>query len=363
MKSIGIIIASFVIYVCCSAQELNDNPMKTPLDSAVDRSAKLYLSKTGRVGISIGVIHNQHHYRYNYGQTAPASGQLLRSNSIYEIGSITKTFTGLLVAHAIGEGKMKLEEDIRKYLPGNFPGLHYPSGEPVRIGYLLSHTAMFPNSFTGGDISASMTEAYFLEQLQQLKLDSLKTLKYAYSNVGYQLLAYALEHIYQADYETLVKRYITTPLRMTNTFVHPAPSKNATVLDGYTPTGEKALPVPASFPGAGGLHSCIDDMLKYADYQLAEKDAAVKLTHRVIYGNVEQDAVGFQWSIGRTRNWDYYIRIDGGTNGFRSFCSLYPNEQIAIILLTNEKDDQAGGDLYRVTTSILKTLKSSYPGR
>ncbi|MET3878839.1 serine hydrolase [Chitinophaga sp. OAE865] len=358
MKRIGIIIASFVIYACCSAQELNNNPMKTQLDSAVDRSAKLYLSKTGRVGISVGIIHKQHHYRYNYGQTAPASGVPTRSNSIYEIGSITKTFTGLLVAHAIGEGKMKLDEDIRKYLPGNFPGLHYPSGEPVRVGYLLSHTAMFPNSFTGGDISVPMTEASFLDHLQQIKLDSLKTLKYAYSNAGYQLLAYALEHIYQADYETLIKRYITAPLRMTNTFVK-APAQNAQVLNGYTASGEKAAPVPTSFPGAGGLHSCIDDMLKYAGYQLAEKDAAVKLTHRVIYGNVEQDAVGFQWSIGRTRNWDYYIRIDGGTNGFRSFCSLYPIEQAAIILLTNEKDDDAGGDLYRFTTSILKILKSS----
>ncbi len=57
-------------------------------------------------------------------------------SSIYEIGSITKTFTGLLVAHAIGEGKMKLDEDIRKYLPGNFPTLQYPSGEPMRVGYL-----------------------------------------------------------------------------------------------------------------------------------------------------------------------------------------------------------------------------------
>lgn len=355
MKKKGIIIASFAICINCSAQQLNDNPMKTPLDSAVDRSAKLYLSKTGRLGISIGVIYNQHRYRYNYGQTAPKSGELPRSGSIYEIGSITKTFTGLLVAHAMGEGKMKLDEDIRKYLPGNFPGLHYPSGEPVRVGYLLSHTALFPNSITGGNISAPITEAYFLDHLQQIKLDSLKTLKYAYSNVGYQLLGYALEHIYQASYETLIKRYITAPLRMTNTFVS---ARNATILNGYTAIGEKALPVPASFPAAGGIHSCIDDLLKYADYQLAEKDAAVKLTHRVIYGNVEQDAVGFQWSIGRTRNWDYYIRIDGGTNGFRSFCSLYPNEQAAIILLTNEKDDEAGGDLYRMTTSILKTLKS-----
>ncbi|MEZ2443376.1 serine hydrolase domain-containing protein [Chitinophaga sp. RCC_12] len=356
MKKTGIIITFFLVYLNSSAQVLNDNPLKTQLDSAVDRSAKLYLSKTGRVGISIGVIYHQRDYRYNYGQTAPKSGALTRSNSIYEIGSITKTFTGLLVAHAIGEGKMKLDEDIRKYLPGNFPTLQYPSGEPVRVGYLLSHTAMFPNSFTDGDISVPMTEAYFLDHLQRIKLDSLKTLKYAYSNVGYQLLGYALEHIYQADFETLIKRYITGPLHMTNTFVNRAAAK----LDGYTASGEKAQLVQASFPGAGGLHSCIDDMLKYADYQLAEKDAAVKLTHRVIYGNVEEDAVGFQWAIGRTRNWDYYIRIDGGTNGFRSFCSLYPNEQAAIILLTNEKDDQAGGDLYRLTTAILKTLKSGH---
>ena len=110
MKKLVVIAGLLLISLTVNAQTLNDNPMRNRLDSAVDLAAKSYLSKSGRVGISIGISYNKRHYHYNYGQRAPGSKQLPTAESVYEIGSITKTFTGLLVAHAINEGKMKLSE-------------------------------------------------------------------------------------------------------------------------------------------------------------------------------------------------------------------------------------------------------------
>ncbi|WP_159451619.1 serine hydrolase domain-containing protein [Pedobacter africanus] len=326
MKKILILFVLLIGSKLVSGQVLSANPMKSRLDMVVDKAAKLYIAEKGRLGLSIGVVTASGKYQYHYGETAPGTAKLPNDHSLYEIGSITKTFTGLLVAKAITEGKMKLNADICQYLPGSFPNLHYSGGEPVKVGYLLSHTAQLPNNFTAIDKSG------FMKELRAFKLDSIKPSSYAYSNAGYKLLGYALENVYQQAYAKLLGTYLNK-LKM---------------IDTRVTYSEKEM------AAAGGLSSTLEDMLKYMDYQLAEADAAVKLSHRVIYGNVEQGAYGFQWAIGKTRNWDYYIRADGGTEGFRTFFSLYPNDRIGIVLLSNKNDDKAGQDLYRLTVAILE---------
>lgn len=351
MKKILILFVILIGNKLVSGQELRDNPMKSGLDTVIDKAAKVYMAGKGRVGLSIGVVTASGKYQYHYGETAPGTAKLPDGKSIYEIGSITKTFTGLLVANAIVEGKMALNADICKYLGAGFPNLQYAGGDPVKVGYILAHTAQLPNSFPPGD------EAGFLKQLQALKLDSLKFSKYAYSNVGYKLIGYALEQVYKMSYQELLARYITHALGMKDTRVAYTQKEMGSLLKGFDKNGNEVAGISAEMPGAGAIHSSLDDMLKYAVYQLAENDAAVKLTHRVIYGNVDQEARGFQWSIGKTRNWDYYIRADGGTEGFRTFCALYPDQHIGIVLLSNQTDDTAGAGLYRIITAILNELK------
>jgi CubicO group peptidase (beta-lactamase class C family) len=97
-------------------------------------------------------------------------------------------------------------------------------------------------------------------------------------------------------------------------------------------------------------------MLQYASHQLAEDDPIVRSTHRMLFGWTEE-VDGFSWAMGRTRDWTYYLREDGGTKGFRTFIALFPDEQIAIILLSNESDDQAGRRLYDMLNAILKGLR------
>jgi hypothetical protein len=98
-------------------------------------------------------------------------------------------------------------------------------------------------------------------------------------------------------------------------------------------------------------------MLKYVAYQLQEKDRSVRLTHRVSQGDVNQNSHGFQWSIGKTWAWDYYIYADGGTKGFRTFCIMYPDHDLGVVLLSNETDAGAGRKLYAIAEAILKSIK------
>ncbi|WP_343531683.1 serine hydrolase domain-containing protein [Pedobacter sp.] len=334
----------------------SDHLMNSKLDSAVDKLMEKYMKSGKRVAVSVGISYNGRKAIYNYGEIYPGAAILPTEKSNYEIGSITKTFTGLLVAHAINEGKISLNDDVRKFLPANLNSLQYPNGQSVKIAYLLAHTARFPNSFNH-TLTGGTQKENFLKFLKETKLDSLKSFKYEYSNVGYQLLGLILERVYQKSYDELIEKYITGPLGMKHTKTIYNANEKPLLLQGYDKEGKEANPTVADLPAAGGLRSTVQDMLKYLDYQSKESDAAVKLTHRIIVGDVDKEAYGFQWAIGKTWNWNLYLRIDGGTNGFRSFCVMYPMDQINIVLLSNQKDETAGLELYKVATGIYTAIK------
>jgi len=365
---------------CCFAQESNvsqksialqksDNPMKSALDSAVDKLVCDYMKEGKRVGLSLGVNYKGQSFTYNYGETSPGSGILPTDRSVYEIGSITKTFTGLLMAHAITEQRISLNDDIRKFLPGSFPNLQYPNGDPVQIAYLLAHTAQFPNSFSNvrGAFSDVLKMAKrndaFIDSLHKIRLDSLKLFRYRYSNVGYQLLGLILERVYNKSYADLISQYITKPLGMPQTKIAYAGDEAGFLLKGHGANKELVPPLEAILPGSGSLHSSVRDLLKYANDQTEEKTPELRLTHRIIFGDVDKEAYGFQWAIGKTWGWDQYLRIDGGTQGFRTFCVIYPLHGISIVILSNQKDDSAGAGLYKVVTGIYGSLKSVMKGK
>ncbi|TKC12579.1 beta-lactamase family protein [Pedobacter polaris] len=355
IKKFTFTLALWVMYITVCSQVPNDNPLKTRLDSIVNNACINYFKNSKRVGFTLGFTASDKSYIYNYGETAPGSGKMPSAKSIYEIGSITKTFTGLLVANAVLEGKLKLTDDIRKYLPSEFINFKYPNGETVKVIYLLAHVAKLPKNFN--ENNGQITERIFLENFRAIKLDTLKEFKYSYSNIGYQLLGYVLEKIYQMPYQDLVQKYIANPLKMTNTKV--SYEDNSQILRGYDKNKDEASATLAAFPSAGGLRSNITDMLKYLKYQLESKDELVKLTHRITSGDIDKEAHAIQWAIGKLWNWDYYLTTDGGTNGFRSFCIIYPDYKISFIILSNQTDENAGGGLYRITAAIFNELKNS----
>lgn len=357
MKVFFLCTISLFVALATSAQS---SANKQKLDSIVRAAAKVFMSDSARVGLSVGIINGKNKFTYHFGETAPGQHTIPADNTVYEIGSLTKTFTGLLVAHAITEGKLKLNDDIRRYLQGTYPNLQYPNGDPVKIGYLLAHTAQFPTSFSE-HWNQQRTETGFLQELRNIQLDTLRPFTYSYSNAGYQLIGYILEKLYGTSYENLVERYITGPLKMHSTGINFTGAAQQRLIKGYNASHQPMPYMPVDFPAAGSMKSTITDMLSYLQYQLHDNSKAIELTHRILYGNIDGDAHGFQWEIGKTWGWDYYLRGDGGTNGFRSFCVLYPDYGVGIILLSNETDDRVGRSLYNLANSIFKGIKTIPP--
>jgi CubicO group peptidase (beta-lactamase class C family) len=346
-------------------QAATPSTSKTPSSQIVQRvvqeAAAVFMKNPAAVGLSIGVVDRGRGFRFNYGEISPGSGERPTSDTVYDIGSITKSFTALLLAHAVAEQKIGLNDDIRRYLKGTYPNLQYADGQPVKVAYLLAHIAQFPRN-TSKPIDSNFTEKDFENELRAIKLDmvqplhrqnvSMESYHYEYSNFGYQVLGVLLENAYGKSYSDLLRQYITGPWKMPSTLVY---AQTEGLIKGYDAQHHPMPEGPALYPAAGGLRSNVDDLLKYVSHQLQEDDPFVRMTHRLLLIPAN-DSDGWAWTMGRTRNWNYYLREDGGTKGFRTFIAMFPDEQIGVVLLSNETDEQAGRRLYDLTNAIFDGL-------
>src|ERR1700761_6647607 len=111
---------------------LTDNPLKSHLDSAIQKGAAVYMANAGTVGLMIGVYKDGHKYIYRYGESEKGSGRLPGPDQLFNLGSVAKTFVGTMLAEAVIEKKAKLTDDIRLYLPGKYPNLEY-AGHPITL--------------------------------------------------------------------------------------------------------------------------------------------------------------------------------------------------------------------------------------
>jgi D-alanyl-D-alanine-carboxypeptidase/D-alanyl-D-alanine-endopeptidase len=339
---------------------------KTRLDTVMQRLGTAFLQQPTRVGLSVGIIENGQTYFYNFGSIEKGKGQLPTSQTVYEIGSISKTFTSLLLAHAVLEKRVSLNDDIRKYLPGAYPNLAF-GGQPIKLVHLANTTSRLPDnlpeptaprsadpdSAVAGIVKSlrGYTKQNFYDDLHQARLDTLPGVLARHSNVATQLLAYILESVYQAPYADLLARYINKPLQL-NGLVSTAP-----LPIGYN---EKGHPMPRldlpTVVAAGGLRYSAADMVKYLRYQLAEKDPAVVLAHQPTWGNIDDQAIGFNWNLSKTVDSKRSLQHSGGTFGCASYCEFYPDQKFGIVLLSNESDVSTQGSLEAVATQLMEAL-------
>lgn len=311
--------------------------------------------RAGKVdGLSAAVVRGGRTRFHNAGVIAQDSRTPASERSVYEVGSISKTFTGLLLAHAIGEGKAAADDDVRKYLPPGYDNLER-DGRPVRLIDLVDTTSALPDNLPdwrqaiGGAkpaevpfIAAKLIEGYTSQQL----LADLKTASLVdkpgevtrHSNVASQVVGIVLERIYGRPYEALLAQYIERPLGMASGAAEPPP---ALLVKGYGPGGvaTPALTEPV-IRAAGGLRYSAADMARYIAAQLVARDPSIALTQKPAWGSPDSGAIGFHWQIAKTVDSQTYLRHGGGTFGFSSYCDFYPGQGYGIVLLVNRSGAQ-----------------------
>jgi CubicO group peptidase (beta-lactamase class C family) len=354
-----------------SASIATGNPvLSSRTDSLVQNVVLKFMSNTSRVGLSIGIIKNGKTYTYNYGTIKKGYKVLPTANTVYEIGSISKTFTGFLLARAIVDKKIKIDDDIRNYLHGWYPNLEY-DGQPIRIMHLANHTSGLPPflpdrpdlfqrpqdsiPFLMANLHRDYTKEQFLKDLHTIKLDTVPGYNYRYSNTAAQLLGFILENVYNKTFGELIQQYITGPLAMKQTKVSDKTGM-AGLAEGYGSSGNRMPYMPVLMKPSGGIYSSVSNMLNYIRFQLNEKNKPVRLSHIATMNYTDSTGIGLFWRINRIQNKTRKIWHTGGTFGFSSYCVFYPEMNAGIVLLSNEFDATSQGELVHIAEELYETI-------
>jgi CubicO group peptidase (beta-lactamase class C family) len=336
------------------------NLMRTLTDKKVDSAARNYIQKANTVGLSIGIIKNGSIHTYGYGETTAGNGQMPDANNLFEIGSITKTFTATLLAYYVNEGKVKLTDRVTKYLPDSVAANR--DLQKVTLLTLSNHTSGLPRLPDNFEYHSSdlydpykdYTKQYLFSYLKNCKLVTKPGETYAYSNLAVGLLGTILEQVSGKSFEQMVQEIICTPLNMQSTAQHLSPVLKQRFVTVYNEDGHVTSPWNFSaLAPCGAFRSTVNDLLIYAKANMIKSDnkllKAFELTHQVTFN---KDAkLGLAWHIILVNNVEYYFH-NGGTYGCSSFLAFNIEKNIAVVVLSN-----AGKNTDELGIDILKKLQ------
>lgn len=324
------------------------NPLKNKIDTAVDREARKYLEQNPKARLSFAIVQPDKTDFYYY-----AADQLPDAQSVYELGSITKTYIGWLVAQAVIEKKLDPEADIRKYLKGTYKNLER-EGQPIQVRHLLNHSSGLPrlpeNLLKLATDQDNPYKTYgneqLLKSLQITKLNTKPGTQSLYSNYGYSVLGYILEQLYQQPLEQLLNHKLQTALKLDNINFTPGPA----LIQGHD---ENQEPVPAwefqAMAGAGAIKTTLKATAAFLQQQIVAKAPAIQLSQIIIDPELAPKTA-YAWQVNPLNNQEEtLIWHNGMTGGFSSFYGFFKQKKIGLVLLSNvaQPVDAYAGELLK----------------
>lgn len=279
------------------------------------------------------------------GKTDSPGGEKVTADTVFEIGSVTKTFTALLLADMSLRGEVGLDDPIAKYLP---PGVSAPErdGKQITLRVLAEQCSglpRMPDNFApanGENPYVDYDAKRMFDFLSGYKLPRGIGEKYEYSNFGFGLLGTLLARRAGTNYEGLVRARICEPLGMKDTVLTLTPELRARVA---APHDGKLKRVSMwdfdAFAGAGGIRSTARDMAKYVAANLGLTEtrlkAAIDLTHEPTAVEASSTThMGLGWHIS-DRGGTRIVWHNGETGGYHSFVGLNLKAKVGVVLLAN----------------------------
>jgi serine-type D-Ala-D-Ala carboxypeptidase/endopeptidase len=266
------------------------------------------------------------------------------TTTCYQVGSLTKTFTGNLVAKFIQANKLNLFDSLQKHFP---PTVRFPTdsaGRHFTFFNLLTHTAGVPRypanlERTDGDPIRSFSKQQLLNAINSMKLSHRVGSRWDYSNFGYGIIGAALENISGMSLDTLFRDHIFIPLKMTSTSLFLNPNIRSKLATPYRDDNPEIPTEPwnmGSLSAAGNIFSNIEDLSKFMLYQIAEEDAATKMQHDVSFSMSENTGYGLGCFTGFSKSKNARIIYHGGdVDGYASDMNILPDKKMGVVILTN----------------------------
>jgi len=296
------------------------------------------------VGIVLGVLEADGSTRVVFFGDAGPNAEPLGVKSIFEIGSITKVFTGILLTDMVARGEVSLSDPVAKHLPGEVTMPTRGGSEITLLDLSTHHSALprLPDNMSPAD-GANPYADYTVEQMYEfLSAHELRRdigSEYEYSNLATGLLGHVLARVHGGSYEDLVRERILKPLKMSRTSITLDEDMQKWMANGHDQQGNVVglWDIP-TLAGAGALRSDVTDMLTFvaANTGPAESrlERSMRDSHAVQKSVNEQMAIAINWHV-QIVGKEKVFWHNGGTAGFRTFIGFDPDKGVGVVVLTN----------------------------
>lgn len=332
-KSISFIIIFTVSFFLLKAQNQTDS-ISQKLDEYLLSANKFYKFNGSVLIAEKGKILLEKSYGYkNF-----ATKSLNDSNSIFQIGSVTKQFTSTVILKLQEDGKLSIQDKLSKYFP------EFKYANKITLENLLTHTSGIDNYTNDIDDNDSaivcnpIKKQLVLDLIFKKGLDFKPGTKFSYDNSGYYLLGLIIEKVTGKSYEQNVRDIIFTPLQMTNSLFDFKDSKDTNIAIGYKILNDSQHLIAQRWDStvtyaAGAIFSTTGDMYKWIK-AIANKEILSADSWEAAL-SLHLEHYGYGWFIDSLYG-KKSISHGGGLPGFMADVTFYPDEDAIIILLNNE---------------------------
>jgi serine-type D-Ala-D-Ala carboxypeptidase/endopeptidase len=273
------------------------------------------------------------------------------AHTAFEIGSVTKTMTAVLVAQLIADEKLALDDDLAEHVPDGFKVPSF-EGKSITLRHLMTHTSGLPSlpprmSITSlEDPYARLTEEQLYGSLADVTLSAAPGSRFAYSNFAMMLLSDIVARRAGNPFDTLIAERLFVPLGMSDSFVT-KPRKGGQVAVGHLQTGAatSAWHFPRNYAGVGGVRASLDDMVRYVQAQLGSRasaaDAAIAMTQKQLE-DVQGNRIAMNWMLMPRPKGTVHVH-EGGTGGFSSLVAFDRESGRGVVILSDTALTAVGG--------------------
>jgi D-alanyl-D-alanine-carboxypeptidase/D-alanyl-D-alanine-endopeptidase len=332
--------------------------------------APLLGSAPRATGVALAALHGGEQVLRWTGTTDRTGGRPVDADTRFEVGSLTKTCTALLLADAVARAEVRHSDPIARYLPSGGVPVHC-SGEPITLLHLATHTSGLPRLPQGmlrtalrswsGNPYGAYSEQRLFDSLASTAVRARPGSRVRYSNLGVGLLGQLLARAAGTSYPELLRARVLEPLALTRSTCDPG----CVQATGYW-HGRARPPwsIPA-LPGAGALRSSARDLLRYLEALVDPSAAAVGPLARAL-ADVQRprlvlprtgDRTCLVWNLRSCSGRDLFFH-SGGTRGFTAFVGFCPQTRTGLAALANTTPtggDRFVQDAYTALRNMVKT--------
>jgi len=293
------------------------------------------------VGMAAAIVTGQRSRIFCAGRERLTSDRKVSGDTVFEIASITKIFTALLLANAVRWGKVAIDDPVTKHLPSDFV-LPQRDGRPITLADLATHTSGLPSfpPLERNQSLATYSDNDFKAWLASFELTRMPGSQWEYSNAGYTLLGLAIAHRADRSFDEVLQRQLLDPLELHSTFMNPPASAAERLAEGHD---RRLKPGPSFddgiFAPSGGLLSTANDFARFIGALMPGSGSTVEPLQRFLLSmrrpaaaSGGQQAIG--WEVLPAREGDF-VSKDGVSVFQCASAVIDPIRHLGVIALSN----------------------------